>query len=211
MSPDFVKSSGGPMVYALRVLALTLFCGAAMAQTTTAYVTDILRLGLYDSPDASGHPVQTLVSGTRLTVLAKVPNFAQVQTPDGHEGWVKSAFLVADKPAQLRVAEMQAQVNDLQSQLKNLQQAKQEAEQQSARLGKQMADSKDSRAAVQATLGRLKRENDAYATRLEIYRHSVPLTWAAGALGFALVAGFAAGLWWLDARIRKRHGGFRVY
>lgn len=211
MGPDFVKSFGGPMLYALRVLTLTLFCGAAMAQTTTAYVTDILRLGLYDNPNASGHPLQTLVSGTRLTILEKVPNFARVQTPDGHEGWVKSAFLVADKPAQLRVAQMQAQVNSLQSQVSDLQQAKQKAEQQSARLGKQMADSKDSRAAVQATLGRLKRENDSYAARLEIYRHSVPLTWAAGAFGLALAAGFVAGLWWLDARIRKRHGGFRVY
>jgi len=27
----------------------------------------------------------------------------------------------------------------------------------------------------------------------------------------SLVAGFLAGLWWLDALIRRRHGGFRVY
>jgi hypothetical protein len=37
------------------------------------------------------------------------------------------------------------------------------------------------------------------------------LPWVAAALVVALVAGFVAGLWWLDATIRRRHGGFRVY
>ena len=31
------------------------------------------------------------------------------------------------------------------------------------------------------------------------------------ALLVTLAAGFVAGLWWLDALIRRRHGGFRVY
>lgn len=200
------------MVYAaIRLLGLCLLCGAAMAQTKTAYVTDILRLGLYDNPDASGRPFQTLVSGTKLTILDRVPNYAHVETPDGHEGWVKSAFLVDDKPAQLKVAEMQAQVDELQAQVQDLEAAKQDAERKSARLSRQMADSTDAKAAVQSTLGRLKRENDAYATRLDAYRHSLPLTWVLAALALALLGGFTAGLWWLDARIRRRHGGFRVY
>lgn len=196
---------------AIRTLALLLLCSAAMAQTKTAYVTDILRLGLYQNPDASGRPLQTLVSGTKLTILDSVTNFAHVKTPDGQEGWVKSAFLVDDKPAQLRVAEMQAQVDKLQAEVKDLTAAKQQAEDKAGHLSSQMADSTDAKAAVQATLGRLKRENDAYATRLNAYRHSLPLTWVVAALAIALLAGFTAGLWWLDARIRKRHGGFRVY
>jgi SH3 domain protein len=200
------------MAYAtIRFVGLFLLCGAALAQTNTAYVTDILRLGLYDNPEASGRPLQTLVSGTKLTILNRVPNFAHVETPDGHEGWVKSAFLVSDKPAQLRVSEMQAQLDKLQAQVQDLTAAKQQAERKAERLSRQMADSTDAKAAVQETLGRLKRENDAYATRLNSYRHSLPLPWVLAALAIALLGGFTAGLWWLDARIRKRHGGFRVY
>jgi hypothetical protein len=32
-----------------------------------------------------------------------------------------------------------------------------------------------------------------------------------GATSVCLIAGFLAGLWWIDYRSRKRHGGFRIY
>ena len=31
------------------------------------------------------------------------------------------------------------------------------------------------------------------------------------ALLVTLAGGFVTGLWWLDALIRRRHGGFRIY
>ena len=43
------------------------------------------------------------------------------------------------------------------------------------------------------------------------YRGSLPLTWVVAAIGVCLVVGFLLGLWWVDARIRKRHGGIRIY
>lgn len=196
---------------AIRLLLPLLVSAAAFAQTETAYVTDILRLGIYRSPDASGRPFKTLVSGTELTVLERVPNFAHVRTADGQDGWVKSAFIVTDKPAQLRVAEIEAELDGLRAEVGDLKEAKLHAERESARLSKQMADRTDSAEAIQSTLGSLKRENEDYEARLERYRYSVPLTWVAAAIGLALVAGFVAGLWWLDASIRRRHGGFRVY
>ena len=38
-----------------------------------------------------------------------------------------------------------------------------------------------------------------------------PVVWVIVALVVTLVGGFAGGLWWLDALIRRRHGGFRIY
>jgi hypothetical protein len=32
-----------------------------------------------------------------------------------------------------------------------------------------------------------------------------------GAIGACLIAGFVGGLWWVDQRSRKRHGGIRIY
>jgi hypothetical protein len=58
---------------------------------------------------------------------------------------------------------------------------------------------------------RLQAENEAHEERLESYRHTLPLKWVIPAVVVALLAGFLAGLWWLDALIRRRHGGFRVY
>jgi SH3 domain protein len=78
-----------------------------------AYVTDILRLGIHQAQDTSDRPFQNLLSGTELTVLDRVPNYAHVRTNDGQEGWVKSAYLVTDKPVQLRVAEMEAEIETL--------------------------------------------------------------------------------------------------
>src|SRR3970282_48196 len=76
-----------------------------VAAAETAYVTDILRLGLHRAEDTSDRPFDNLVSGTELEVLERVPNFARVRTAAGQEGWVKSAYLVGEKPAQARIAE----------------------------------------------------------------------------------------------------------
>ena len=69
----------------------------------------------------------------------------------------------------------------------------------------------DSTAATQALVTQLKEENETYEARLERYRGSLPLPWVGAALLVVGVGGFLSGLWWLDALIRRRHGGFRVY
>jgi SH3 domain protein len=200
-----------------RLNLIVVVCGsvaavpATSAEAETAYVTDSLRLGLHRSDDTSDRPFENLVSGTALEVVERNPNYARVRTPGGQEGWVKSAYLVDVKPAQLRVAELEEELAGLRGQVDQAQSARSSAEDELNRLGKQVAATTGSADAIQDTLGRLKRENEAYEARLESYRGSLPLRWVAAALVVTLVGGFAAGLWWLDALIRRRHGGFRVY
>jgi SH3 domain protein len=192
------------------VLAI-LLCAAAAARAETLYVTDILRLGLHHAPDTSDEPFQNLVSGAPLEVLEKTPNYDHVRTADGQEGWVKSAYLVADKPAQLRVAELEAELTRLRNEFAEARNARLVAEEEAGRLNKQISASSDSTDALQDTLSRLKLQNQNYEARLESLRGSLPLAWVGAALVVALVAGFLGGLWWLDALIRRRHGGFRIY
>ena len=184
---------------------------AAPATADTAYVTDSLRLGLHHADDTSGKPFENLVSGTPLEVLERNTNYARVRTADGQEGWVKSLYLVEQKPAQLRVAELEAELTGLKEEVAQARSAHSSAENELSRLGKQAAATTGSSEAIQETLGRLKRENEAYEARLESYRRSLPLPWVVAAFVVSLVGGFVAGLWWLDALIRRRHGGFRVY
>lgn len=177
----------------------------------TAYVTDILRLGLHHAEDTSDQPFRTLVSGTELDVQSRTTNFARVRTADGQEGWVKSAYLVLDKPAQLRVAEVEAELQRLRSELDRTEAAKVTAEQELAQASRHVDSVAASSDAVEATLMRLKEENAAFEQRLELYRGSIPIPWLLGALGITLVGGFAAGVAWLDYSSRRRHGGFRIY
>lgn len=194
----------------LFVVALLLaFAGSAAAET--AYVTDILRLGLHQAENTSDRAFRTLISGAELEILERRPNYARVRTVDGQVGWVKSAYLVADKPAQLRVSEVEAEIARMQDELSAAQAAREAAEGETRKLSDEMRSSVNSSDAIQETLARLKQEKAAYESQLETYRRSVPLSWAAAALVVALIGGFVVGVAWIDYVSRRRHGGFRVY
>jgi SH3 domain protein len=189
----------------------TLWACAATASAETLYVTDSLRLALYASEDMSDKPLLNLTSGAAVQVLERDASLARVRTATGEEGWVKATFLVAEKPARTRVAELEAELAGLRSENAEYRGARATADESAEQLAKSVAANKDSAEAMHETVGRLQRENEAYVARLESYRGSLPLTWVGAALLIALGGGFAGGLWWLDALVRRRHSGFRVY
>jgi SH3 domain protein len=190
-------------------LALGAWVGAASADTV--YVTDSLRLGLHAAPDTSDRPFENLVSGTPVEVLERNASYARVRLADGREGWVKATFLVADKPAAARVLELQAALGDVESVAAAAKTAQTAAEQQLANLRSELEATTGSSESIRETIERLERENAAHLERIEQHRHTLPLAWVVPAVVVSLVAGFLVGLWWLDALIRRRHGGFRVY
>jgi len=197
----------------LKRLALTsvLSACAAAASAETLYVTDSLRLALYQSEDTSDKPLSNLVSGTPVQLLERDASLARVRTPAGDEGWVKASFLVPDKPARTRVAELEAELAGVRSENAEYRGSRANADASAEQLARTAAASKDSAESMQQAIGQLQRENAAYVARLESYRGSLPMPWVGAALVVALLGGFAAGLWWLDALVRRRHSGFRVY
>jgi SH3 domain protein len=195
-----------------RALSILAFCACTtLASAEPAYVTDSLRLGLYADADGSGDPVQTLVSGAAVDVLERNGSYARVRTAAGSEGWVKAAYLVTKKPALARVAELEAEIDDLKNDVAAAREAQHAAEDQINKLNTRAASSSGSTEALQDVVERLRNENKGYEDRLETYRRTLPLQWVLPALVVTLIAGFLAGLWWLDALIRRRHGGFRIY
>lgn len=194
-----------------RALAVCIALAAAGAAAETAYVTDILRLGLHEASDTSDRPFANLVSGTPLEVLERAGNYARVRTGDGREGWVKSAFIVTEKPARSRLAELEAERDALRERLAQARAARDDAKAELTRLDAALAAARDEAASAGKELARLRRENAAYAARLERDGLSLPLSWVAGALAVALIGGALGGWWTLDARIRRRYGGYRVW
>jgi len=189
-----------------------LAAGASLAVSAeTAYVTDSLRLGLHLAPDTSDRPFENLVSGTAVEILERNSSYARVRLGDGREGWAKATFLVTVKPAAARVIELEADIDNLENAVTTAKAAELTAQQELARLTGDVQSTTGSAESIEETVRRLQAENRVHEERLEAFRGTLPLIWVVPALVVALVAGFLAGLWWLDSLIRRRHGGFRVY
>lgn len=177
----------------------------------TAYVTDNLRLGLHQAADTSDRAFRTLESGQTVEILSRDRNYAQVQLPDGVRGYLKAGYLVFEKPARLIVTETAAENEKL---AKELADTKQAFAGPAATIDSLESDVARHKAALDestAQVEELTEENDRFRRRHSSLQFSMPLPWVAGALGVCLLAGFLLGLWMVDYRSRRRHGGIRIY
>ena len=182
-----------------------------LAAAETGYVTDRLMLGLHQAADTSDRPFRSLESGTEFEILSRDRLYAHVRLPDGTEGYVKAAYVVYEPPAKLIVNQTQAEVERLTTELDEAKAAFAEPaaviDSLKAQNGTLESDLETSRSRVEE----LEKDNSRYQSRAERYKYSLPYTWVGGAIGLCLIAGFLAGLWWVDHRSRKRHGGIRIY
>ena len=182
---------------------------AAMAQT--AYVTDTLSLGLHQAEDTSDRPFRSLESGQEVEILSRSTYYAHVQLPDGTTGHVKAGFLVENKPAKLIVAETLAEVDRLSAELEETRQAFAAPAATIDSLRSEVADLESRLETSETSNAELTDENMSLRERQARYTRTVPLQWVGGAVLAFLIGGFLLGLWWVDHRSRKRHGGIRIY
>ncbi|HLT92431.1 MAG TPA: TIGR04211 family SH3 domain-containing protein [Woeseiaceae bacterium] len=194
-----------------RLLLIPLAMAPLAAPAETAWVTDNLRLGLHHAADTSDRAFRTLESGQELEVLSRDVYYAQVRLPDGTTGYVKAAYLVNEKPAVLIVSETRAEVQRLQAEIDRLREQFAGPAATIAALERQVAEQAARAQEDAARIAELTRQNEAYAVKQERFRYTLPITWVGAALAATLFAGFIGGLWWLDYRSRKRHGGLRIY
>ena len=195
----------------MRLVIALLALLPVLAVAETGYVTDRLMLGLHQAEDTSDRPFRSLESGTRFEVLSRDRLYAQVRLEDGTEGYVKAAYVVYEPPAKLIVNETQAEVERLSSELAE---AKAAFAEPAAVIDSLKAENRTLESELEAARTRvdeLEQDNARYESRAERYQYSLPYKWVGGAIGVCLVAGFLAGLRWVDHRSRKRHGGIRVY
>ena len=188
------------------LLVLPLLAGAE-----TAYVTDNLRLGLHQAPDTSDRAFRTLDSGQELEILSRDRNYANVALPDGVQGYVKAAYLVDEKPAKLIVTETQAANDQLRADLEELRRQFAGPAATIAALGQEAGDLQAQVDTDAERIADLAEENTDLRRRQSQFQYSLPLPWVGGAIGVCLIGGFLFGLWWVDRRSRRRHGGIRIY
>jgi len=182
-----------------------------LATAETAYVTDTLQLGLHQASDTSDRPFRNLDSGQAMEILSRTTYYANVQLPDGTQGWVKAGFLVNNKPAKLIVAETRAEADGLARELEDLRDAFAAPAATIDALNQQVADLQARLDDREVKVTELGEENASLQNRQSQYKNSMPVQWVAGAVGICLIGGFLFGLWWVDQRSRRRHGGIRIY
>lgn len=195
----------------MRIVCLMLFLAPGLGVAETAYITDNLRLGLHQAADTSDRPFRTLESGQELEILSRDRNYANVRLPDGSVGYVKAAYLVFEKPAKLIVNETQAAYEQLQQELEETKAA---FAQPAARIDALNAELEETKASLNDATSRiatLSEDVASYQSRSDQFKYSMPLKWVLGAMFVCLIAGTLGGLWWVDYRSRKRHGGIRIY
>lgn len=199
-----------PLILVVALLATTLAATTANS-AETLYVTDELRLGLFDNEKAEGRQFKTLLSGARLEVLERALMTVRVRTEEGDEGWVKLAYLVETEPGRRRAATLEKAQVALEAELASVRAELQKATAGSTDLEAELRNLRDRSARLpelEAQSAELRESLSAYADRVA---DSVPLLWLLIASGVTFLLGCWLGYWWLDRRVRKQFGGVRVY
>jgi len=214
------------------LLALLLLCAPLKA----AHITDKLVVGLYPDQKLDGEPGQLLTSGTPVEVLKRAKGAVRVRLADDTYGWLEARYVSEEKPAAMKLLEVQAELRTLKARVEAGEPASvatpdqpnpsaerihaglalNEARTRIAELEQQLIDSPQLKAALA--------ERDALQQRLEQVRdivgHADPSAEASGeslwdrylpwvAAVVMAVVGFAAGVGFIDHRIRRRYGGLR--
>jgi SH3 domain protein len=84
------------------------------------YVTDQLRLSVYPQANDKSGSLQLLSSGDKLAVIQISGNYALVITPNGKQGWVKRGFLVSQPTATLLLKQEKLKNEELNQEIEKL-------------------------------------------------------------------------------------------
>lgn len=97
------------------LLALALLTGAGNA----AHITDKLVVGLYADKKLEGEPLKLLTSGTPVEVLTRGKGTVQIRMADDTRGWLEARYISEEKPAAMKLLEVQTELRRLKAQLKD--------------------------------------------------------------------------------------------
>jgi SH3 domain protein len=202
--------------FAAKVVGALLFmaCGLLSA-AEIRYVSDQLTLKMYKD-SALSKIMPPLKSGDRLEVLKHDDGYAQVKKEDGSVGWIKGKHLVEEKPAVLRLIDVQKELDDLRSEHtdllieqpdpiegpnKQLQERAEAAEASQQNMKLRMKELESERMLHIEQLRKLRQQEE------EKDDSKMMLIWVILPL-LMLISGFFIGFKYLEGKIKARFGGY---
>lgn len=100
------------------LVAFTIFISYTTAcLATEMYVGDITKLNLRAGRGIKYQVIETLTPGERVTVLSTAGDWTKIGTLSGNEGWVVSKYLTSEKPADIKIEDLNIQMEALREQL----------------------------------------------------------------------------------------------
>jgi SH3 domain protein len=107
-------------------LTLLFYCVLSPAQETSdqdkdkLYITDQLRLSLYEKASSQSKVIKLLESGDLLAIEELSGPYAFVTAPGGVKGWVKRGFLVSTPTSNLLLRDEQQKTEQLTAEIEKL-------------------------------------------------------------------------------------------
>jgi len=84
------------------------------------YVTDRVILGVHQTAAENSVLVSSLPSGTKVEILETEGNFSRIKLDTGVEGWIKTEFLIKEKPSILVLGEVTSKLDTVSADYKKL-------------------------------------------------------------------------------------------
>ena len=99
---------------AIAILAIMGLSSGILHAEEIRYVSDKLTLKMYKD-SALSQVLPSLKTGDRVVILKRDDGYVKVKMEDDTVGWVKGNYLEKEKPAALRLVEVQRELDDLRS------------------------------------------------------------------------------------------------
>jgi len=194
----------------------------------SVHITDKLLADMYAEPSNTGSLLKSLPSGTPVDLIVEKGKFVKIRLLDGKVGWVEKHFLSEDKPAKVRLLELQSKYRQLHGKLDVAETKLAEIEaQELKKKSESLHQGETTEELLQAELEKASKEVTALRKELEKPKglenksqekidekneYSSGVGWFVFFLMFILsaVGGVFLGLFIQDRKQMKRHGGFRL-
>lgn len=95
----------------LILIFLAFLTASNIALAENRYVTDRILLGVHQQASEASPIIESIPSGTAVTIIQHQDKFSKIRLASGTEGWVITSFLKKEKPA---TAELDAAYSNLQ-------------------------------------------------------------------------------------------------
>jgi SH3 domain protein len=181
------------------------------------YVSDQVTLRMYQDTSLS-KALTPLKAGDRVVILKHDDGYAQVRTEDDTVGWVKSTSLDKDKPAIIKLAEVQKELDDLRSKHTDLLIEQPVAQPpQDEGLIERLEAAESAHQNMKTRLTELEAQRMSYMEQLRELRQKAEtktelkdrekLLWIILPI-LTLISGFFIGFKYLEGKVKARFGGY---
>jgi hypothetical protein len=167
-------------------------------------------------PDGSGQRVATIRSGDKVELLERQGDQTKVHLANGSEGWVKSSYLSSDPPLRQRLEQSSQELEKTKQRVAQLESELAQAQLVASSKPAPQAEPPPPPPPVATPVPTPEPAAAPAPSSRPVFPDVNPQgrptwKWVVGSSAFCLLVGFIFGWRTLDARIRRKYGGLRIY